>query len=265
VEQEEVNISVGGHGFEHSEVAGWQAGQAENGDPQGEGQHVGPRYQRGGCGGEAFSEARYADPPAQPAKKLALPRGICRLIAVERPTVPFRSSLEPAEQHLRTVDGIMVVEVCDVADGGEPAGGSSLWRRAGGSQVVGEGSQELLSQAFVHDPEEWPYEAARVPGVFGGGVQPVLADRHPRRGSGGHLDESAWEGPVDIRADPVGSACFGTETVREALCQPALDAARRDGNDLARHRVLERLGEHVPERADEHVGALGAVDVEHAT
>ena len=84
------------------------------------------------------------------------------------------------------------------------------------------------------------------------------------RGGGDRVaGEAAGKWEVDVRADPVPPARAGTERDGEALAQPTLHSARRDGDDLGGERVVQGIAEQRAERVDETVGPLGSVDVEH--
>ena len=77
-----------------------------------------------------------------------------------------------------------------------------------------------------------------------------VADQPPRRRE------------VDVRAHAVAAAGRGAEAGRHPLRQPALHPARGDGDDLARERVGQRIGQQRAQRLDQAVGAFGSVDVQ---
>ncbi len=49
----------------------------------------------------------------------------------------------------------------------------------------------------------------------------------------------------------------------QPLGHPPLDASGRYGDDLYRERVAQRLPQQIGEPANQAVGALGTVDVQH--
>ena len=80
----------------------------------------------------------------------------------------------------------------------------------------------------------------------------------------GPVDEPARKRELDVRAHAVGAARRGAEHGRQPLRQPALDAARRHGDDLGLHRVVQRCADDAAERVDKAVRAFRSVDVKHS-
>ncbi len=72
-----------------------------------------------------------------------------------------------------------------------------------------------------------------------------------RRGRDGVADEPARERELDVRAHAVGAAGRRAEAGRQALGEPALHPARRDGDDLGRERVGQRIGQEPAEGLDQ--------------
>ena len=205
---------------------GGQAGQTEEREPLGQVREPGFLAQPRARGLEPGRGVRHVDPLGEPAPQLGLP-----LIVLPR---------LPAADHLRAVQGVAVVEVGEVADGGEAA-------RAIGLQVLGQRRQPRLLERAVDDIEQRPHEPLG---------QPRVALRvDPGRGRDRPGGEAAGEREVHVGAD--------SEADREPLRQPALHAARGDGDDLGGERVGGRLREQRAERGDEAVGPVGSVDVEH--
>ena len=167
----------------------------------------------------------------------------------------------PRREHLRAVQGVAVKQPGQVAHGGQPAalpGRAHRVRRLGaGSQIRGQRRQPRLGQRLLHDAEQRPHRALGQPRVLGG-VDP---------GGGGHRvgDEAVRGGELDVGADPVGAAGAGAEHRGHPLGQPALHAARGDGDDLGRERVGRALGEERGKGVGEGVGADGTVDMKHGS
>jgi len=67
---------------------------------------------------------------------------------------------------------------------------------------------------------------------------------------------------VDPGADAVTTAGPGAEPVREPLGEPALDAARRNDDDLTRERVGQWRDQQGREAVGECIGALGGMQVQ---
>ena len=53
------------------------------------------------------------------------------------------------------------------------------------------------------------------------------------------------------------------ERRRQRLREPALHAARRDGDDLRREGIGQGIDQQAAQGVDEAVGALGPVEVQH--
>ena len=133
-------------------------------------------------------------------------------------------------------------------------GSSGLAARA--LEVLGQRRQPRLREALVDDVQQRPHRSLRQPRVRG--------RARSRRGRHRAEDQPAREREVDVRADAVRAARRRPEPRRESLGQPPLDPARRDGDDLRRERILERLQQRLGEAARRGRSAtLGSVDVEH--
>jgi hypothetical protein len=118
-----------------------------------------------------------------------------------------------------------------------------------------EAGQPRLVQAPVDDVEQRPDRALGQPrvrlGLDAGGGGHGVRDEPPRRRE------------ADVRAHPVGAAGARAEASCHPLRQPPLHPARRDGDDLGRERVGQRLGQQVAERLDQAVGPFCSMDVKH--
>ena len=219
VEEEEVHVPLGRQRVQDVEVARRQTRQAEEGHArrQVDEGRLGPQPRAGVV--QPLGRARLADAFAQPPPQLGLP-------AVVAP-------LRPRAEHRRPMDGVAVVEIGDVPHAAQPA-------RAPGRVRVGSRSAEVrrqrrqpgLAERRLDHVEQRPDRPRRQPRI---GL-PVDAGS---RGDG-PVDEPARERELDVRAHAVGAAGRGAEHGRQPLRQPALDAARRHGDDLGLQRVVQR-------------------------
>ena len=115
--------------------------------------------------------------------------------------------------------------------------------------------QPRLGERVVDDLEQRPDEVLDEPRVRVG--LDFRRRRHRVR------DEPPRRRELDVRADAVHAICARAEARRQALGQPALHPARRDGDDLGGERVGRRLAQEHAQRIDEAVGPLGSMDVQH--
>ena len=182
-------------------------------------------------------------PLAQPPPQLRLPRGLRRDVDL---------AARPAAHHRRPVQRVAVEQLGEVADGREAA--RAPVRVVLLAQVAGEAAQPRLLQALADDLEQRPHGPLRQPRV--------LLGVDPRRGRDGVAGEPARERELDVRADAVGAAGRRAEARRHPLRQPALHPAGRDGDDVGRERIGQRLGQQAAERLDQRVGAFSSVDVQ---
>ena len=224
VEEEDVHVAAGGERAQDVEVAGREAGQAEERDALGQ---VGQRRR---CaeplarGLEPLGGAGVGEPLPQPPPQLGLPGRLLGHVDL---------ASRPAAHHRRPVQRVAVEQLGEVADGGEPPRapvGVVL-----GAQVGRQAVQPRLLQALADDLEQRPHGALRRPRV-GLGVD-------ARRGRDRVADELVRERERDVRADAVGSAGRGAEARGEALGEPALHPPCGNGDDVG----LERVGEWVRE------------------
>ena len=190
---------------------------------------------------QALGGARRGQPLAQPPPQLRLPRGLLGDLAAL-----------PAAHRLRAVQRVAVEQLGEVADGREAA------RAPVGVVLVAEVAREDVQprflQALADDLEQRPHGALRRPRVMLG--------VDPGRGRDGVAREPARERELDVRADAVGAAGRRAEARRHPLRQPALHPAGRDGDDVGRERVGQRVGQQPPERLGQGVGAFSSVDVQ---
>ena len=77
------------------------------------------------------------------------------------------------------------------------------------------------------------------------------------------LDQRPGKGKATLAQTPSRSIGAGAEAMGKPLGQPAFHASGRDGDDLGRHRVRQRLGQHVAEDLDQQVRSLRAMHVQH--
>ena len=195
------------------------------------------------CRREPLGRARGTDPGAQAPPQLGLP-GLWDSV---RPA-------GPRPDHVRTVHPVAIEQVGDVADRAEPAH-RVLRVAACALEVARERGQPRLAQALVDDLEQWPHRAFRHPGV----VFRIDPARRRQRS----LDETPGKRELDVRAHAVLAVAGGSEARREALGQPALDPARRNGHDVGFEGVLERREQRFGQPVGETVRALGSVDMQH--
>ena len=244
VEEEEVHLAAGGERPQHGEVAGRDPRQAEERDALGE---VDERRAR-------LAAART---PARAARRGSARQGAAaggsRARPARRPRREVDLTARPAAHHLRAVERVAVEQLGEVAEGGEPAGAAV--GVVGVAQVDAQVAQPRLVEALADDLEQRPHRALRRPRV-GVGVD-------PGRGRDGVTDEPVRERELDVRAHAVSSAGRRAEAGGEALREPALHASRRDGDDVGREGVGQRIGQEAAEGLDQSVGAFSSVDMQH--
>ena len=225
VEQEQVDVAVGGQRAQHGEPARGQPREAEQREPGGEVDDRGVLAQARAGGGHACGRPGLGDGLVEAPPQLGLPAVVL--------------AGRPRREHLRAVERIGVEQVGDVADGREPA------RTAG---VRGERAEPRLAEVLVHDAEQRPDGALGAPRV-GLGLDP-----------GGRRDDVGGQPPrrreVDVRAHAVAEARARAQAGRQPLAQPPLHPARGDAHDLARERIRQRIGEQFAQGRDEAVGPL---------
>ena len=244
VEEEEVHLAAGGERAQHGEVAGRDPRQAEERDALGEGDERGLGSQPLARLLDSLGGARLVEALPQAAPELGLPGGLAGEVDL---------TARPAAHHLRAVEGVAVEQLGEVAEGGEPAGAAV--GVVGVAEVDAQVAQPRLVEALADDLEQRPHRALRRPRV-GVGID-------PGRGGDGVTDEAVREGELDVRAHAVGSAGRRAEAGGEALREPALHASRRDGDDVGREGVGQRIGQEAAECLDQSVGAFSSVDMQH--
>ena len=244
VQQEEVHVAPRGERREHVAVAGGQSRQAEDRqalrqvDDRGLGAQARARLI------EPLGRPRPTDALAQPQPQLRLP-----VLLVGRRRGPSADLVGPVQR-------VAVEQVGEVTDGGEaPRAPQRVGGRRVAAEVLAQHGQPRLPESGIDDVEQRPDHALGPPRVG------LRVD--PRRGRHRVGDEAVREREVDVRADAVAARGRRAEAGRQALRDPALDAARGHGDDFGCERVAGRPGEQVAQRLDEAVGAVGAMDVEH--
>lgn len=122
MEQEEVDIPVGGHRGEDPQVAGGQSREPEHRDAFGEIEERAVLAQPSAGGRQALGGTRESDPPTQATPELGLPTVI--------------SAGRPADDRLGPVDRIAVEEVGHMAQDGEPSAPADRVGRVGAEPEV---------------------------------------------------------------------------------------------------------------------------------
>jgi hypothetical protein len=159
MEEEEVHVPVGRQGPHHLEVAGGQAGQAEDGQPDRQVGEAGVARQTRYGAVEAFRRAGRTDPLAQPPPQLGLPgrlggQGPAGAVAV--------AARRPGPEHRGAVHAVAVVEVGHVADRTEAPGPPvGVGVGPGAAQVAGQGTEPRFGQVPVDHVEQRPHAALR--------------------------------------------------------------------------------------------------------
>ncbi len=254
VQQQQVDLAPGRERGEHVDVAGRQAGQAEEREAGGQPGHLRLASQARAGPLEPLGRAGDRQPAAQAPPQFRLPAGVAGQGRAGRVDVVAG---RPGAQHGRAVDRVAVEQVGGVAGAGEAAraaGGVGV--RPGAAEVRGQRRQPGLVHAGVDDLQQRPDRPLGQPGVA------VAIDAARGRDRTAH--QPAREGEVDVRADAVGAAGGGAEAGRQPLREPALDAAGGDGDHLGGERIGRRLEQQVAEGGGQAVRALGAVDGQHA-
>ena len=192
---------------------------------------------------------RGVDGREQPAPQLRLP-GQIRIERVAQPVgVP---ALAPVAQHLRPTRRVPVEEPGQPQRDRVPPPGPHLRhldvRLTVGTEVAGQVGAPRLAERGVDDLQQGPDEVLGQPRV-------VLV------AAGEHRDERAGAEELHSRAHPVLASTAGAELVREALCQPPLDALLGHDDDLPGEGVRQRAREQLAELVGEEVGPLRAVEV----
>ena len=233
-----------GHGVEDVQVTRGQPRQPKQREPWGEIEQVVRVPELAARAFQVLRRARTADAFAQEPPQFELPR---RLVGSRYPG-------RPAPEHVRAVHRIAVEEVRHVPDDGEPLRPFGRPRHglvlgdARIPDVVGQWRQPGVVEVRLDDLHERPHGTLGQPrvgfGVIAGGP-----------GQGGR-DESPGKGKVDVGAHPVVRSGRDAKLGGEALAEPPLDTLGRHGDDLRRHRVLERFGHQPGQHRHQDVGSI---------
>ena len=217
VQQEQVDVAVRGERAQDVEVAGRQAREPEQREPRREVDEAAVGVQRPAGRAAPLRRPGHREPLAQPPPQLGLP-----VLALAG---------RPALEHLRPVQRVAVEQLGHVADAREAPRAAVLVI----AEVVGEQLQPRLVQRRVDDLQQRPDRALGPPRVRFG-VDP--------RGGGDRVGDqpSRWR-EVDVRAHAVRPPGRDPERRGHPLGEPALHPARGHGDDLARERIRERIGE----------------------
>ena len=144
-----------------------------------------------------------------------------------------------------------------MADGGEsPGPPPQVGLGSGSPEMGGEGAEPGLVEALVDHVEQGPHRPLGQPGI--GVAVDAGAGRH------GGADQAPGERERDVGAHTVGPPGATPSRVDSRWVSQRSIPRVGHGDDLRRHRIVERLGHHRPEGSDQGVGPLGPMDVQHA-
>ncbi len=154
------------------------------------------------------------------------------------------------------MQGVAVEQVGELPDTREPARATSrIWLVRSPVQMSCEARQPGLGESFVDDLEQRPDRPVGQPRVCVG-----LDAGHRRDGV---ADQPARRRELDVGAHAVEAPGRRAEATRHSLGEPALHAARRDGDDLGGEGVGEGVEQKGAKRVDQAVCPFSSVDVEH--
>ena len=91
----------------------------------------------------------------------------------------------------------------------------------------------------------------------------ILVGFDSRRRGDGVVDEGPWGGKSTFAQTPSANPGVAPRPAGHPLRQPALHPAGRNGDDLGRERVLQRLDKERAQRLDEAVGSFCSMYVKH--
>ena len=246
---------MGGQRPQHVEVAGREAGEAEQRHARGQRGQGGVLAQPRAGAGEPVGRPRLGDAVAQAPPQLGLPGGVRGQRAARAVAVV---ALRPGAHHRGPVQGVAVEQVGEVADRAEAARPAHGVRGLGGpAQVVGQRREPGLGKAAVDDLEQRPDGALGQPRVRVGRCRRRRRPRRPPARAAAGTRRSRTR-----RRRARGGAPSAADI---RWRQPALHPARRDRDHLRRERVVQRGGQQGAQGVDEAVGPLGSVDVQHVT
>ena len=223
--------------LEHIEVARRKAGQPEQGQSGRKRQQPGLVVQPLAGVDQAFRRAGLPDPGPQAAPQRDLPESLRLVLLI--------GLLCPAPHHFGSVHRVAVEQVGHVPDAREPL---RVPHGLGVTDVLGQRRQPGLVEVHLDDFEQGPDRALGQPGVRVG----ISA----RRQGEGAVDHRARKREVDVGAHAVVPSGCGAQVRREALRQPALDAAGGHRDHLGRHGIAEGLGDEISQHSHERVGPL---------
>jgi len=244
---QEVNIAMLGQGAQHVEVARRQTGQPEQREPRrkiGERRIVDKRF---APIDRPLGRARRVHGMSQTSPQLGLPSGVLGKLVTVTVAVITRG---PSRDHRRTMHGVVVVEIGDVAHRGEPSVALGIVGIAG-PEVACQHVEPPLVEIGLDHVEQCPRQPLGPPGI-GGRVDTGCRGKC-------RLDHCPREGESEIGAHAVSATRMRTQPSREAVSQPSLDTARMDSDDLGNERIGYRRSQQVCEHVGQHVGAFGPV------
>ena len=212
-----MHVAFRAHRLQHVEVARRKPGQPEQGEAGRKLQDLGFVAEPLAGVDQALRRARPPDPGPQQAPQLHLPVSLALTLC----------PLGPAPHHFGPVHRVAVEEVGHVADAREPLRLRDGLRVA---DVLGQRRQPGLVEVRLDDFEQRPDRPLRQPGV-----RIRLNARRQRQGAVHHR---AGKREVDVGAHTVVPSWRGTQVRRQALRQPALDAAGGHRDHLGHHGIV---------------------------
>ena len=206
VQQEEVHVPTSTHGLQDVEVAGRKPGQPEQRQPGRQVQELGLLLQPSTGIDEALGGALLSQALPEEAPQLELP---LRLVELGRPG-------RPALEHVGTVDGVAVEEVCDVPDAREAP---RAFHGCRVPHVLSQWREPRFVEVLLDHLDERPHGTLGDPGV----TLRIGTCRARQRSA----DQRPREREGDVGAHAVLPALACTQVRGQALGQPPLDAACR--------------------------------------
>ena len=248
VRQPEVYGAARGQRGEQLDLGDRQPGVAEQGQPVGQVERRRLVTEPGQGVRVPLVRRRGADPVDEPPPQLGLPGQVVVEVAAAAVGGP---ALEPVGQQRRPLDGVRREQAGQPRGDGVPPTLPQLGLGAGVevAEVPGHRRAPRLVEGVVEHRQQRP-------GHRVGGPRVVVGEPEHR----GH--QRPRRGEPHARTDPVTRAGRRPEPVRQPLGEPALDPLRGHHHDLLGERVRQGGREQPGQPVGEHVGALGAVQVQ---
>jgi hypothetical protein len=245
VGEPDVYVAVLGQPGEQLDLCDWESGMPEQRQSRRQVQRLWPIAKPGKSFGVANVRRRCVDSVDETPPEFGLPGQIVIYRGLAAVGV---LTLAPVSQDGRSLYGVRGEEPGQPRCDGVPASLTQL--RLGTGIEMAEVSRDRLAPALVErsveHSEERPHHRIGGPEVFICEPQDRGDQRTRRR--------EPYSGTY-----PVASPWRGTQPVRKALGEPALNTLRRHHDELFSERVGQRYGEHVTQRVGEQVCTLGAV------